>query len=96
MENSNKSNWKWIIALALSALIALSGWVFGIFKASGDVDHRLLFAQDDMLYDRLAANEKLDMVQDARLNVLESQAAVLTSKMDMVLELLSEIRKAVK
>jgi hypothetical protein len=96
MENGNRSNWKWIVALAVTILLAAGGWVFAAVKSAGEIEHKLLFAQDEMLYDRSAAIEKLDMVQDARLNILESQVAVVQSKIDMMMDLLMEIRKAVK
>jgi hypothetical protein len=95
MEN-NKSNLKWIIALAVTIVIAAGGWVFAAVKSAGEIEHKLLYAQDEMLYNRSSAIEKLDMIQDARLNILESQVAVLQSKIDMMMEMLIDIRKAVK
>ena len=95
MEN-NKSNLKWIIALAVTIVIAAGGWVFAAVKSAGEIEHKLLYAQDEMLYNRSSAIEKLDMIQDARLNILESQVAVLQSKIDMIMDMLIEIRKAVK
>jgi len=95
MEN-NKSTLMWIIALAVTIVIAAGGWVFAAVKSAGEIEHKLLYAQDEMLYNRSSAIEKLDMIQDARLNILESQVAVLQSKIDMIMDMLIEIRKAVK
>jgi hypothetical protein len=85
--NSNGST-KWIISLAFTIAIAVAGWIFGGVNMKSAADHKLLIAQDELLYQREEQNTKLNAIQQDRIDKLEQKMDVFSVKLDQILLLL--------
>lgn len=84
----SNGNTKWIIGLVVMLGIAIAGWVFGGVNLRSATDHRLLLAQDEMLYSRVDQETKLNGVQQDRIDRLEDRLDVFGIKLDQILQIL--------
>ncbi|MFA5376786.1 MAG: hypothetical protein WC455_13640 [Dehalococcoidia bacterium] len=85
---NNHSSTKWIISLGFTITIAVAGWIFGGVNMKSAADHRLLIAQDELLYQREEQNTKLNAIQQDRIDKLEQKMDVFGIKLDQILILL--------
>jgi hypothetical protein len=88
VSNVSTGNVKWIIALVFTLSVAVAGWVFGGVNAKSAADHRLLLAQDEMLYSRVEADMKLNAIQQDRIDSLERRLDIFGIKLDQILVIL--------
>jgi len=88
MGNISPGNTKWVIALVFTLSIAIAGWVFGGVNAKSAADHRLLLAQDEMLYSQVHRDTELNSVQQDRIERLEQKMDVFSVKLDQILIIL--------
>lgn len=84
----NGNNVKWIVTTILSLGLAIAGWIFGGVSAKSAADHRLLYAQDEVLYKRAEETNRMIQLHEARIIQLERQMEIFSVKLDQILEIL--------